>query len=189
MLFWLVLIVFIIFFVRVVFLKKRTAVSLCVCFISAALLLINIGSGVSLYLKQGISEDVLNKVEQIEWDSEEQLLSLGFEKREGEGIMIYESLPIIDDSRLTFFQIWVEEKDTEEIQQINNLKKHKNLLYKVNSSYGYDNILFEFIHYPQTASRGYDFYVNNSLISVREHNDHDMSRLFETYMQDLVIDD
>ena len=192
MLFWLVLIVFIISLINVVLLKKRTTILLCISFISAALLLIHIGSGTALHLKQEnivIFLKRLVKVEQIAWDNEEQLLSLSFEKRESEGIMIYESLPIIDDSRLTFFQIWVEENDEQEIQQTYDLKKHKNLLYKVNSSYGYDNILFEFIHYPQTASRGYEFYVNNSLISVREHNDHDTSKLFETHMQDLVIDD
>lgn len=170
-----------------ILLSKRTKKGLVIISVICAVLIVFHIVCVFLYGQEKIDDNVLEIISRISWGDEEQLYNLGFEKEEE--TLFYDSGVTRGENagETSFFCIYVEKEDQIEAEKEYKMKSRNGILYAHQVVYGYGNMFTEFINHPQTASRYYYFYADGYLISVREHNEQDVNRLFEQFIVSLSI--
>ena len=182
MLLFIVTLVLVISVLRMVYFRKVVKMPFIISIICFALITVHFG-GVMLN-RDTLNQEVIQKIANIPWDNDEYLYRHRFVK-DGETMWLNKLIELDDNLDTTFFCVYVEKADIEQVKKQPGMKSKNNVFYSYKRSSGYQNIFMEFIGHADTASRFYTFYVNDRLVSVREHNEKNTEKLFEQYIMSM----
>lgn len=171
-----IIILFVIFLVAILSMVKNKKFSLSGTIISSICIItiiVGLFGNIQWSDQKKISNDVMDKVEEIEWGDNHCLSERGFD--------FHDNAYILEKSYENgFFVVYVEDYMDTNVENYHLEKYNDNVLYSYSVTGTYESP-FPIFQKPESVSRIYHFAIADKFITVREHGDLS-ERLFEDFI-------